>query len=151
MTAALGLARCLEAKGDLEDAAAALRRVPSTSNRHTFAQTALARLLLRPDGHGTPPPDRILQAAAAVESLDGGTDVLVLHALRAEVLTGAMECARVHVPPVGEHVLGIPFRPADLRTAAELELRACGRLAEGDDEKVSFIDRANQVRPMTLF
>jgi serine/threonine-protein kinase PknG len=151
VTAALGLARCLEAKGELKDAASALRRVPSTSNRYAFAQTALARLLLRPDGHGPPPPDRILSAAAATESLDGVTDGLGFHTLRAEVFTGAIECARTHVPPAGEHVLGVPFRVADLRTAAERELRTCGRLADGDEEKVRFIDRANRVRPMTLF
>jgi serine/threonine-protein kinase PknG len=151
VSAALGLARCLEAKDDLQGAASALRRVPSTSNRYAFAQTALARLLIRREGPSAPPPDRILQAAAAIESLDGGEGGLGFHALRAEVLTGAFECARVHVPPVGEHVLGVPFRVADLRAAAERELRTCGRLADGDEEKVRFIDKANQVRPMTLF
>jgi serine/threonine-protein kinase PknG len=156
VTAALGLARCLETKGDLPGAAAALRRVPSTSNRYPFAQTALARLLLQPDGgkgsaYGAPPPDRILQAAAAVESLEGVADGLGFHALRAEVLAGAIECACWHTPPADEHVLGVPFCIADLRVAAEGELRICGHLAEGDEEKVRFIDRANQVRPVTLF
>ncbi len=156
VSAALGLARCLENKGDVQGAAAALRRVPSTSNRYAFAQSALARLLLKPDGgkgsaYGTPPPDRILQAAAAVESLEGVTDGLAFHALRAEVLTGAIHCAREHAAPAGERVLGIPFVLADLRLAAEAELRTCGRLAEGDDEKVEFIDKANRVRPLTLF
>ena len=101
--------------------------------------------------YGAPPPDRILQAAAAVESLEGVTDGLGFHALRADVLAGAIQCAREHAPPEGEHVLGVPFRVLELRVAAEGELRICGHLAERDEEKVRFIDRANQVRPVTLF
>jgi serine/threonine-protein kinase PknG len=154
VSAALGLARCLETRGDVHGAAGALRRVPSTSNRYAFAQTALARLLLRPVGGNVqiaPPPDCILQAAAAVESLEGVTDGLDFHALRADVLTGALECVQSHVPPVNERVLGVPFRVAELREAAEHELRTCGHLAAANEERVKFIDRANRVRPMTLF
>jgi serine/threonine-protein kinase PknG len=151
VTAALGLARCLAKKKDLAGAIAAFRRVPSTSNRYAFAQSALARLLIRPEKSKPPPPDHVLQAAAAVEALDGVVDGLAMHSLRAEILAGAVACTQAHSTILGEKVLGVSFEQGQLRRAAEGELRACGRMAESEDERVRFIDEANRVRPLTLF
>jgi serine/threonine-protein kinase PknG len=158
VTAALGLGRCLVMRGDLTGAAEAYRRVPSTSNRYAFAQAELARLLLRPDAQGAAPADRVVQAAAAVEGLDGVLDGLAMHALRAEVLTAGVRCSLANatgaIAPgvVGvEKVLGVAFGENELRTAAERELRACARMAETADERVRFVDQANRVRPLTLF
>jgi serine/threonine-protein kinase PknG len=150
VSAALGLARCLNKKSDLAGAIAAFRRVPATSSRYGFAQAALARLLIRRDGGVAPSPDRVLQAGMAVEGLDGIMDGLAMHTLRAEVLSGAVQCVKAHPAPQGEKILGIAFEQDALRRGAEVELRACGRMADSDDEKVRFIDEANRVRPLTL-
>jgi serine/threonine-protein kinase PknG len=151
VSAALGLARCLVKTGDARGAVDALRRVPSTSNRYAYAQSELARLLLRPDAQGAAPADRVLQASAAVEGLDGVLDGLAMHALRADVFTAAVRWVAHSQMPVAEKVLGVPFDQVELRRAAETELRACGRMAETEDEKIRFIDQANRVRPLTLF
>ena len=150
VSAALGLARCLEKKGDMVGAAAAYKRVPSTSSRYGFAEAALARLLLQSEG-GAPSPDRILEAAAAVEGLDGIVDGLAMHKLRSEIFAGAVGCAKAQAPPVNKPVLGVPFVLGELRRAAETELRICARMAETDEDKIRFVDEANALRPLTLF
>jgi serine/threonine-protein kinase PknG len=151
VSAALGLARCLVKQADVKGAVEAYRRVPSTSNRYAFAQSELARLLLRPDSQGAAPADRVLQAAAAIESLDGVLDGLAWHALRAEVLTAGVRWVTLARFKTNEKVLGVPFVELDLRLAAEKELRVCGRVAETETERFAFVDQANRVRPMTLF
>jgi serine/threonine-protein kinase PknG len=146
-TASLALARCLEKRGDKNGAADAYRRVPTTSNRYANAQMALARLLIM----GDPTPDDVLQASAAVQSLDGMVDGLDAHKLRAEVLRAGATLATdaVAVLPK-EPVLGVAFAAGALKRAAEHELRVCARMASNDDERVHFVDEANAVRPVTL-
>ncbi len=148
VSAALGLARCLEKKGDVRGAVAAYRRVPSTSSRYGFAEAALARRLLDAP---SPAPDRILEAAAAVEALDGVVDGLAMHKLRSEVFAGAVNCMKTHAPILDKPVLGVAFALEELRRAAERELRICARMAETAKEKIRFVDEANAVRPLTLF
>jgi serine/threonine-protein kinase PknG len=153
VSAALGLARCLQKKNDLAGAAAAYRRVPSTSSRYAFAQSALARVLLEASAkgpHGTA-GDEVLQAAAAVEALDGLVSGLDAHKLRADVLVAAVRVAKNGQQPRTGDVLGVPFEERPLRVKAEEELRACGRSAPTDQEKFAFVDEANRVRPVTLF
>ena len=70
-SAAIGLARCLESRADKAGAAAAYRRVPATSSRFAQAQMSLARLLIH---SANPAVDDVMQAAAAVEALDGILD-----------------------------------------------------------------------------
>jgi serine/threonine-protein kinase PknG len=133
-------------------AAAAYRRVPSTSSRYAFAQASLVRVLLDPT---TAPPDhdRVLQAAIAVEGLDGLVAGLELHKLRADVFAaGARVASHGKQPPdMNQTVLGAPFEERDLRLKAEEELRACGRSANTDEEKYAFVDLANAVRPISMF
>ncbi len=152
VSAAIGLARCYERNFDKKAAAAAYRRVPSTSSRYAFAQTGLVHALLDRGGSG-PDGDRVLQAAIAVEGLDGVITGLDLHKLRAEVFAAGVHVAKKGQQPRDQSlkVLGVPFEEADLRRRAEEELRACGRAADTDEHKVEFVDRANAIRPVTLF
>jgi serine/threonine-protein kinase PknG len=149
VSAALGLARCLEKTGDRTGAAAAYRRVPPTSSRYPHAQMALARLLLHPKDH-EPTVDEMVQASAAIESLEGLTDGLDLHVLRAELLGAGAKNAGSVAGLSNVHLLKIPFARAELQLAAEQEYRTCGRIAATPVERYAFVDRANAVRPITM-
>jgi serine/threonine-protein kinase PknG len=151
VSAAIGLARCHERQKNFAAAAAAYRRVPSTSSRYGYAQTGLVKVLL--DRSVALDGDRVLQAAIAVEGLDGVVAGLEAHKLRADVFTAAVRVAKEGRQPVDQslRVLGVPFEERDLRLRAEEELRACGRAAATDEEKFAFVDRANAVRPVTMF
>jgi serine/threonine-protein kinase PknG len=152
-SAALGLARCLEVRKDKAGAAAAYRRVPATSSRYPQAQMALARLLLHV---GTVSRDDVLAAAAAVEALEGVTDGIELHRLRAEVFSVAVRRATLpgykqgSDPGAAESVLGVPLVASRLRFAAEKELRTCARMAPTEDERFALVDQANAIRPLTI-
>jgi len=146
VTAALGLARCLERKRDPSGAVAAYRRVPSTSSRYPFAQMALARTLLETVGAAP-----VQAAGAAAEALDGVIGEHEAHCLRAEIFAAAIRVATAKQVGPAERVLGVPFLPRELRVHAETELRACARSASTQEEKIRFVDEANAIRPITLF
>jgi len=150
VSAAIGLARCHLKQHNPAAAASAYRRIPPTSNRYVFAQMALVRALLDRGGSG-PDSDGILQAAIAVEALDGLVVGLELHKVRADVFAAAARVAShgKQPPDMSQKVLGAPFEERELRLEAEKELRACGRSANTADEKIAFVDLANAVRPIT--
>ena len=149
VSAALGLARCLEHTGDRTGAAAAYRRVPPTSSRYPHAQMALARLLLHPV-NAAPTVDEMVQASAAIESLEGLTDGLDLHVLRAQLLAAGAANAGAKAGLSNVTLLKVPFTLADLQRAAEHEYRTCARIAGTPGERHAFVDRANEVRPLTF-
>ena len=150
VSAALGLARCYVKKRDLVGAAEAYRRVPATSSRYAFAQTALSRVLFDASRTGAG-ADQILQAAVAVEGLEGLLSGHEAHLIRAELFVAAVRVAKRERPPPDPQVLQVPFEERRLRERAEVELRACGRTAPTVDAKVAFVDQANAIRPVTLF
>jgi serine/threonine-protein kinase PknG len=149
VSAAIGLARCHIRRKAYADAAAAFRRVPSTSSRYAFAQTSLVHVLLEE----TPTADLVLQAAIAVEGLEGMVTGLDLHELRARVFAAAVGVAvrGMHPRDQSQKVLGVRFEEKELRAKAEEELRACAHAAPTDAEKISYVDDANAIRPVTLF
>jgi len=148
--AAFGLARCRAAMGDRTGAVAALARVPVTSSLYVSAQLALARVLVNP----TPtPPGRneLMQASQAIQAL--GLDGLALHQFSAELFLTAV--AQVEAKAFAENsddqILGQSLHLRSLRAGAERELRACAHLSKTPEERITFVDQANQVRPRTLF
>ncbi len=149
VSAALGLARCLEQTSDRAGAAAAYRRVPPTSSRYPHAQMALARLLLHPKS-AEPTVDEMVQASLAIESLEGLTDGLDLHVLRADLLAAGAKNLGATAGLTNVALLKVPFVRADLQLAAEHEYRTCARIAGTDGERHAFVDRANEVRPLTV-
>jgi serine/threonine-protein kinase PknG len=146
VSAAIGLARCLEKKGDRAEAAAAYRRVPSTSSRYAQAQMALARLLVR----GDPSLDDLVQAAAAIESLEGLAEGIDVHVLRAELFAAAAKRANASNKDSNIAFLKVRLSRQDLLRAAEHEYRTCARIAGTKDERYKFVDKANEVRPLTF-
>src|SRR5262249_2647202 len=126
VSAALRLARCLAKKGDRAGAAAAFRRVPSSSSRFGHAQLELGRLLVSPpQGAKSPPLDDLVAAAEAVQALDGLMEGLPVSRLKADLFTMAARCtAGSGSLPNDAKILGHGPREADLRLAAEEAFRA---------------------------
>ena len=151
VSAAVRLARCLDKKGDRAGAAAAYRRVHSSSSRYGHAQMELARMLSTPVGTKPyPPVDDLIAASEAVQALDGVMDGLEVSQLRANLFHMAALCASPSTRlPTDAKILGKGPREVDLRLAAEDAFRACAREAKTELERYAFVDRANQVRPVT--
>jgi serine/threonine-protein kinase PknG len=147
--AALGLARCLAKKRDKAGAAEAFRRVPSTSNRFVMAQMGLVELLVV-DPIGVPTMADLLAAAAALKAIEGLSDGLAIHKLRATVYTAGVALVGAGHAKMGEPLLDVKVSDAELRLAAERELRTCGTFAKTPAERIAFVDQANAVRPVTL-
>jgi len=148
--AAFGLARCRASVGERAGAVAALGRVPATSSLYVPAQLALARVLVNPTP--TPPgASELRQASEAIQAL--ALDGLALHQFSAELFLTAV--AQVEAKAFPENpadlVLGQSLQLRSLRAGAERELRACAHLSKTPEERIAFVDQANQVRPRTLF
>ena len=142
--ASLGLGRCLEKKGDRAGATDAYRRVPTTSSQFARSRIALARMLMT----GPAAADDLVQASAAVISLEGIVEGLEKHRLRADLLRVAADHARRVAGK--EPILDVPWNERALRLGAEKELRACARACESKEERWRFVDEANKARPVTL-
>lgn len=151
-SASLRLAKCCEKNGDKPGAIAGYRRVPSSSSRFPEAQMALARLLITGDAGNPPAIDVLVQASEAIESLDGLVDGLEAHRLRADLLAAAADAVSRRTKTRGgdAKILGLALEEVPLRTAAEDEYRQCAKQAKTDDARIALVDRANEVRPLTV-
>jgi serine/threonine-protein kinase PknG len=148
-TASFGLARCLTKTGDRDGAVNAFERIPASSSAFTLAQMLMTRALLSPTS-APPGEPELLKASETVAALS--LDGFRLHELRAELLLKAIErveSGALKINPTAQ-ILGEPLRSDRLRFAAERELRECARYAKTNEEKIHFVDRANQERPVTL-
>jgi serine/threonine-protein kinase PknG len=152
-SAAMRLARCLEKKGDRAGAVAAYRRVPSASSRYGHAQMAIARVLVAaPKGQPFPSVDDLVAAGEAVQALDGLMDGIAVSLLKADLFSAAAHCAAgTRGLDAMTRILGVAMAEHDLRVAAEEAYRVAARQAKTDMERYELVDRANEVRPVTLF
>jgi serine/threonine-protein kinase PknG len=150
-TAAFGLARCRVLLKDRDGAVAAYARVPASSSRHVAAQLALARVLTD-STLGPLTVDHVQRASDILAGLQHSSDGPELHMVTANVyLSVVSEVEGGRFSPNGTPVLGRPSHPAQLRRGAEESLRRCARYARSADERIALVDRANAVRPRTLF
>ena len=149
-SAAFGLARCRASAGDRAGAVEAFGRVPPSSGLYTAAQMALARCLIQSQP-SKPTADDLVRAGDAVAALD--LDGFTRHSLAARVLLAAVAQldAKSVAPAPDRRILGQQFQPAAVRSGAERELRACARYAKTPEERIAFVDEANEIRPRTLF
>jgi len=114
-----------------------------------MAQTGLADLLVS-DALRAPTLQDVVAAAEALKAIEELSDGLAVHELRARVyVAGALLVARGAY--AGGDLLDVAPRAGDLRAAAERELRACSKFAKSLQERYTFVDRANAVRPLTFF
>lgn len=142
VAAAAGLARCRLAHGDVDGALQAYGRVPRTHRASHGAQVEAVRALLA--------AGRFVEASALLERLDleprrrAELDVELLDAALRAVTAGS-----VAADPQA-HVGGQALEERALRRGLERGYRWLARLTPDDGERARLVDRANQVRPLSL-
>jgi len=110
----------------------------------------MARTWLLTTSAVTPGPKEFQQAAGTIEALS--LDGMDRHRLSAEVQHVALDLLQAHRMPSNPsvHLFGQPLQEVGLRKGIESALRGMAHLATTEEEKVHFVDMANQVRPTTL-
>lgn len=159
VSAAFGLARVHLAAGDRRSAVKTLESVPESSIHYTAARVAAVRARLRgrtaPAGD-VPFLDDLTAAAGQVEALDAyGLDPARREQLSAEVLGSALDWilsgGQDPVAPAagGRALLGSGLDERGLRFGLERSYRTLARLAQGGEERIDLVERANRYRPRT--
>ncbi|WP_330290943.1 serine/threonine-protein kinase [Streptomyces sp. NBC_00576] len=159
VSAAFGLARVQLAAGDRRSAVKTLESVPEASIHYTAARVAAVRARLR---HRTavavdaPFLDDLIASAGQVEALAGyGLDAVRREQLSAEVLGCALDWilsqSQGSAPPAvgGRVLLGSDLDERGLRFGLERSYRTLARLAQGGEERIDLVERANRYRPRT--
>lgn len=145
-SAVFGLARCLLRTGQRGAAVEALNRIASSSALYIRAQVGAARMLVE----AGPKLEDLTAASGMAQRLQltGISRVT----LRGEILQAAVEQVRTRAitanPSV--EVCGAQLEESRLREELERVLRESARYVT-PGERVAVIDRANQMRPRTLF
>lgn len=159
VSAAFGLARVQLAAGDRRSAVQTLESVPESSIHYTAARVAAVRARLRgrtATAGDVPFLDDLTAAAGQVEALDAyGLDPARREQLSAEVLGAALDWilsgGQDPVAPAagGRALLGSGLDERGLRFGLERSYRALARLAQGGEERIYLVERANRYRPRT--
>ncbi|MFF1301669.1 tetratricopeptide repeat protein [Streptomyces sp. NPDC058307] len=159
VSAAFGLARVQLAAGDRRSAVKSLESVPESSIHYTAARVAAVRARLRgrtATAGDVPFLDDLTAAAGQVEALDAyGLDPARREQLSAEVLGAALDWilsgGQDSVAPAagGRALLGSGLDERGLRFGLERSYRALARLAQGGEERIYLVERANRYRPRT--
>ncbi|MFE0133529.1 tetratricopeptide repeat protein [Streptomyces sp. NPDC059037] len=172
VSAAFGLARVQLAAGDRRGAVSTLESVPEASIHYTAARVAAvrARLRQRLAQDTAPPPggalldflDDLTAAAGQVEALAGfGLDAVRRELLSTEVLGTALDwvlsgshSGHAAAPPTASSgsrtvLLGSDLDERGLRFGLERSYRTLARLAQGGEERIELVERANRFRPRT--
>ncbi|MBS0656830.1 MAG: protein kinase [Verrucomicrobia bacterium] len=145
--ASFGWARCALAGDDRPSAARALGSVPPEALLRSRAQLALARCL----AEGAADADAFAAASTVASGL--ALEPECRHRLGIELHAQALATLVAGQLPASPQtdLLGAPFDEVPLRRALERTYRELARLRADPREKVWLIDRANEVRPTTLF
>ncbi|MPY59978.1 serine/threonine-protein kinase [Streptomyces spongiae] len=157
VSSAFGLARVQLAAGDRSTAVQTLESVPEASIHYTAARVAAVRARLRQraaETSGSPLIDDLTAAAGQVEALGGyGLDAVRREQLSTEVLGCALDWvlsgSQGSAPPTGGVLLGSALDERGLRFGLERSYRTLARLAQGGEERIDLVERANRYRPRT--
>lgn len=165
VSAAFGLARVRLTAGDRQNAVRTLESVPEASIHYTAARVAAVRARLRHRTEATlasgaapdaPFLDDLTAAAGQVEALGGyGLDAVRREQLSTEVLGCALDWVlsggQGAAPPAGGErtLLGSALDERGLRLGLERAYRTLARLAQGGEERIDLVERANRYRPRT--
>ena len=96
-------------------------------------------------------PEDIDQLSAAVLSLDNVTiDPRERQLILIKVLGDAIATVESNGDEPMKTIGGVPADATALRTAAETAYRTLASLSTDRAERISFVDRANQIRPRTM-
>ncbi|MBA2949293.1 serine/threonine-protein kinase [Streptomyces himalayensis] len=166
VSAAFGLARVQLAAGDRRGAVHTLESVPESSIHYTAARVAAVRARLRhaggtsqtlkAPGEADPLLDDLTTAAGQVEALGAfGLDAVRREQLSAEVLGTALDWVLSGSQGSGQlngdrtALLGSELDERGLRLGLERSYRTLARLAQGGEERIQLVERANRFRPRT--
>ncbi|WSW74792.1 serine/threonine-protein kinase PknG [Streptomyces sp. NBC_00996] len=160
VSSAFGLARVQLASGDRSGAVRTLESVPESSIHYTAARVAAVRARLRQrmaeEAAAAPFLDDLTAAAGQVEALDGyGLDSVRREQLSTEVLGCALDWvlsgSQGSAPASGggRVLLGSELDERGLRFGLERSYRTLARLAQGGEERIDLVERANRYRPRT--
>ncbi|MFI6486453.1 tetratricopeptide repeat protein [Streptomyces sp. NPDC050564] len=160
VSSAFGLARVQLASGDRGGAVRTLESVPESSIHYTAARVAAVRARLRQrmaeEAATAPFLDDLTAAAGQVEALDGyGLDAVRREQLSTEVLGCALDWvlsgSQGSAPASGggRVLLGSELDERGLRFGLERSYRTLARLAQGGEERIDLVERANRYRPRT--
>ena len=133
--------------GDRTGSVAAFERVPTSSAVYIDAQLAAARARV----NGSTDPHELVVAAATVDRLLLDADTRAI--AQAEILEAALAgigSTTWSIDPSIE-LLGVALDERAVRRALESRYRDLGRAARSSAERLRLIDRANAVRPVTVF
>jgi serine/threonine-protein kinase PknG len=149
VSAAFGLSRCLLATGDRSGAVKALDRVPQSSGLYLRSRIDATRTLIRSD-HQPPERTELSQASTLAESL--ALDGMDRFRLRSQILSVALNLllSGKLKPDTQVRIIGRPLQEAQVRFGLEESFRSMARLLAGE-ARIDLVDRANAVRPRTLF
>lgn len=148
-TACFGLARCLRRKGDYAGALDALNAVPASHSMYSQSRIMLAEILLANEKNMDEHSLEQLSKTVGAISIEGG----IVHQLTARVFACAINLInkkQISENPVNK-LMGCEMTLKSLKKSAEAEYRKTARYADNKKEKISWIDLANNVRPVTLF
>jgi serine/threonine-protein kinase PknG len=137
-----------------------LESVPESSIHYTAARVAAVRARLRQrlaeEAAAAAFLDDLTAAAGQVEALDGyGLDAVRREQLSTEVLGCALDWVLSGSQSSAPHsgggrvLLGSEVDERGLRFALERSYRTLARLAQGGEERIDLVERANRYRPRT--
>ncbi len=149
VSAAFGLARCNWQLSNHSGVVAAFNRVPTSSAAHYDAQVAAARALVSGGPNGEPELEDLTEAAATIERLQ--LDSVEQAALSADIFERALDGVRTRRINTPGELLGKELEERSLREGLEQTYRIQARLANSDEERIRLVDKANAVRPRSLF
>ncbi len=143
VTAARGLARCRAAAGDVAGALAAFDHIPATHRAHAVAQVEAVRTLVAA-GHFADAAGR-LGALPVDPRHRAELEADLYESALAALAAGSLATAK------GDRLGGRHLDERGLRLGAEDALRRLARLTPDPARRTAIVDRANQVRPKTIW
>ncbi len=150
VTAVFGLARCQAATGELDAAIASLAAIPASSAARAAALEQTAAWLL----HRSAARNDLGDAAGAASAVEqAAVDARRRGELAVELLEqvlGGMSSGALRPEP-SLKLFGQAATEVGVRRALEQTLRELARSTPERSERVRLVDRANQVRPRTLW
>jgi serine/threonine-protein kinase PknG len=152
VSAAFGLARIRLLAGDRAGCIAALDSVPSHSSHYLAAQLMAVRAGVHAVDRSEVTEGDLLTAGARLEQVDLDAERrtrLSIHVLDTAMRWVAGTPARPAIAIAGKRLLGCALTERDLRLGLEREYRSLARLSPSSQLRISLVDKANSVRPVT--
>jgi len=146
VSAHFGAARCHVQIGELPEAIRMLQRTPSSHAMFKQAQLAIGQIVLNyPDQVDQ---EVLLQAEKAVNAI---RDQPSAHEVAGLLCALALTLEAKLSWKSSIQFFGVAFTTRNVRLAAESEFRQAAKYAQSTQERLYWVNQANQVRPVSLF